>query len=222
MSPKAPSKFTKNTKVAAATDGPLSAGKIKKKIRDTQRALRRPNIEAQVVIELKRRLRALQFDLGERIVDEYERKHATKYHKIKHFERKKTQRKITQTRKALETETDAEKKQKLQQTLEEWQIKLLYVQKYPKTMPYVSLYPKENTDDVKAVERKQKLLEDIRDALKSGDEDLNMMSKKYRNEYKDELIKKGKIEPVDSVDVEELQTENTDNAKNEDGDEFFE
>ncbi|KAI9486162.1 MAG: hypothetical protein EXX96DRAFT_547870 [Benjaminiella poitrasii] len=222
MSPKEPSKFTRNRNApaSAVTDGALSASKIKKKIRDTQRSLNRPKIEAQVAIQLKRRLRSFQYDLGERIVDEHERSNASKYHKIKHFERKKIERKLKQVRKSLETETETDKKTELERQLEEFQVKLLYVQKYPKTMAYVSLYPKEETEDVKAVERREKLLKDIREAIKNGDGDLKMMLKRYRDEYKDMLIKKGKIESVEPVDDEEMKVE--EEAKVEEGDEFFE
>jgi hypothetical protein len=42
-------------------------------------------LSAEVLTESKRRLRVLEFDLGERMVDEVERGNATKYHKVKHF-----------------------------------------------------------------------------------------------------------------------------------------
>lgn len=42
-------------------------------------------MSAQVLTESKRRLRVLEFELGEKMIDEVERAHATKYHKVKHF-----------------------------------------------------------------------------------------------------------------------------------------
>lgn len=38
-----------------------------------------------MLTEAKRRLRVLEFDLGEKIIDDHERDNATKYHKVKHF-----------------------------------------------------------------------------------------------------------------------------------------
>lgn len=110
------------------------------------------NVSAQVITESKRRLRALELELGEKVIDEAERSHATKYHMVKHFgkslfafffckciklnltcnfyfkkERKKLERKVKQAKTALDGESDETKKARLQDKLDEQEIKLLYV-----------------------------------------------------------------------------------------------
>lgn len=81
----------------------VGASKIRKKMRDMQRllknkvkkkakqtfgdtnSLQQERLPAQAITESKRKLRALQYELGERLIDEKERKMASKYHKVKHF-----------------------------------------------------------------------------------------------------------------------------------------
>ncbi|CEP10607.1 hypothetical protein [Parasitella parasitica] len=196
---------------------PISAGKIKKKIRDTQRTLSKKDLPANVLTEAKRRLRVLEFDLGEKIIDDHERENSTKYHKVKHFERKKVERKLKQSVKALEKakttveEENAEiaaKITQLEEKVDEWQVKLSYVRNYPKTLPYISLFPQENENDTKSLARKTRLLQEIRQALIDGDEDLTILKKRYRDSYKEKLIQRKLIQPVAPVDIEAMETEN--------------
>jgi hypothetical protein len=42
-------------------------------------------VSAQVITESKRRLRVLEFELGERTIDEVEKTNNSKYHKVRHF-----------------------------------------------------------------------------------------------------------------------------------------
>ncbi|KAG2212244.1 hypothetical protein INT47_001603 [Mucor saturninus] len=214
-------------------DIPLSASKIKKRIRDVKRTLSKggKHVSAQVFTESKRRLRVLEFELGEKIIDEVERANATKYHKVKHFERKKAERKIKQARNALREENDETKKAALQQKLDEAELKLLYVSHFPKTLSYVSLFPAENENDKKSHARREAILKDIKASLLAGDKDLQLMNKRYRNEYKQKLIERGDMQPDAPVDEEsdlvteekklKMEEESSDDSSDE-KDDFFE
>ncbi|KAG2198629.1 hypothetical protein INT46_006406 [Mucor plumbeus] len=220
------SKFTRNR--GSKESIPLSAGKIKKKIRDAHRTINKKDLPADVITEAKRRLRVLEYDLGEKVIDDHERDNSTKYHMVKHFERKKVQRKIKQAKKAVEEESDLTKKAQLQEKVDEWQVKLLYITNYPKTLSYISLFPQENENDTKSLARKTKLLEEIKKALLDGDKDLTLLKKRYRDSYKEKLIERKLIQPVAPVDIEEIQIEkkkeDDDSSSDDDDnkDDFFE
>ncbi|GAN09596.1 rRNA-processing protein EFG1 [Mucor ambiguus] len=225
------SKFTRNR--GSKETIPPSAGKIKKKIRDTQRTISKKDLPANVLTEAKRRLRVLEFDLGEKIIDDHERDNASKYHKVKHFERKKVERKLKQAKKALEEaskKSDAEptKIAEHQEKVKDMEIKLLYTKNYPKTLPYISLFPQENENDTKSLTRKTKLLEEIKQAVADGDEDLTKLQKRYRDTYKEKLIERKIIQPVAPVDIEEMQIakkeddSNSSSDSDDNQDDFFE
>ncbi|CAO3670038.1 hypothetical protein G6F70_006050 [Rhizopus microsporus] len=202
---------------------PESSSKIKKRIRDINRTLNKKNkdtLSAQAIIELKRKLRTLQYELGERVIDDKEQKMATKYHAVKHFERKKTERKINQIEKQLKEENDSEKKRELQVKLEEFKLNMLYIRNYPKTVPYVSLYPKDNENDEKSVARKQRILQEIKTALEKGDKSLREFTKSYRDKYREKLIKQGII-IIEPLAEDEEQQQQQEEGK-EDEDDFFE
>ncbi|KAL9542563.1 hypothetical protein MBANPS3_008550 [Mucor bainieri] len=226
------SKFTRNR--GSKESIPLSAGKIRKKIRDTQRTISKKDLAADVLTEAKRRLRVLEYDLGEKIIDDHERDNASKYHKVKHFERKKVERKLKQAKKAF---AEASKKSDAtpdsiaahEEKVKDMEIKLLYTNHYPKTLPYISLFPQANEDDVKSLARKTKLLNEIKQAVADGDKELTSLQKRYRNAYKEKLIQRKIIQPVAPVDIEEMQVDKKEDNDNSSGsesddnqDDFFE
>lgn len=135
---------------------------------------------------------------------------------------------MKQAKKAVEEENDLTKKAQLQEKVDEWQIKLLYITNYPKTLSYISLFPQENENDTKSSARKTKLLEEIKKALLDGDKDLTLLKKRYRDSYKEKLIERKLIQPVAPVDIEEIQIEKKkedDNSSSDDDDnkdDFFE
>ena len=135
---------------------------------------------------------------------------------------------MKQAKKAVEEENDLTKKAQLQEKVDEWQIKLLYITDYPKTLSYISLFPQENENDTKSLARKTKLLEEIKKALLDGDKDLTLLKKRYRDSYKEKLIERKLIQPVAPVDIEEIQIEKKkedDNSSSDDDDnkdDFFE
>ncbi|RCI05057.1 18S rRNA maturation protein, partial [Rhizopus stolonifer] len=176
-------------------------------------------LPAQVITESKRRLRALEYELGEKTIDEQERTNASKYHKIKHFERKKAERKVKQAKKDLRENTDETKAPALQAKVDEAEIKLLYTTHFPKTLHYVSLYPTNNQNDETSDARRERVLKDIKESLLNGDKDLSLMQKRYRDEYKEKLIKRGVIQPLAPVDEEMTEAKQ---GSDDEKDDFFE
>lgn len=124
------------------------SAKIKKKIRDIERLLRRDNIGADTRLENERALKALKVELEEAHARLNEREMAKKYHMVRFFERKKALRKLKQATKDLKKLEDdnAEKKElkKARRVLKHAQIDMAYVLLFPKNEKYLSLYPNAN------------------------------------------------------------------------------
>ncbi|KAG9312243.1 hypothetical protein JVU11DRAFT_7544 [Chiua virens] len=86
------------------------AQKLKSAIRQTKRLLAKDNVAADVRVETERRLKALEADLARAELSRKERHYATKYHKVKFFERQKIMRKINQTKRSISSSRGKEKK----------------------------------------------------------------------------------------------------------------
>lgn len=94
----------------------------------------------------------------------------------------------------------------------------------------MSLFVSDNEDD-KSQAKRQAILKDIKDSLLAGDQDLELMKKRYRNEYKQKLIERGDIQPEAPVDEEsdlvteekklKAEAESSDDSSDE-KDDFFE
>lgn len=134
------------------------------------------------------------------------------------LERKKAERIARRAKKTL-SEADEKDKAKAQEALDQAELLVKYITHYPKTLPYVSIYPKQNSKAEKSVARKERLLKEIKQALLDGDKDLSALHKKYRNDYKQKLIKRGDIAPEAPVDDVEMKEQED---KEQDNDDFFE
>ncbi|TFK65583.1 hypothetical protein BDN72DRAFT_824422 [Pluteus cervinus] len=121
--------------------------KIKSSLRQAQRLLAKDNLAADVRVETERRVKSLEGDLAKAERSRKERTFATKYHKVKFFERQKVTRKITQTKKQLEDlgsgKSDKKKRKALAKQLVELRVDLNYILHYPRLKKYVSLFPPE-------------------------------------------------------------------------------
>ncbi|KAI9319164.1 hypothetical protein BX666DRAFT_1432341 [Dichotomocladium elegans] len=126
--------------------------KIKKHIRDVERTLKKGARTAAAKFEAERRLRSLQLQYSEKYIDNHERTIAQRYRKIKHVELKKATRKVKRAEKELEAANNEEDKKMLQEKLEQCQLELMYIEYYPKTMAYISLYV---TDEPKSAEKNE-------------------------------------------------------------------
>ncbi|KAJ3018250.1 hypothetical protein NUW54_g382 [Trametes sanguinea] len=80
--------------------------KIKAAIRQTRRLLAKDNLAADVRVTTERRLKSLEADLAKAEQARLERTMATRYHKIKFFERQKVVRKLNQTKRKLAPSAD--------------------------------------------------------------------------------------------------------------------
>lgn len=145
-------KITNKRTNGVAVDGALGAGasKLKKKIRDIQRLLKRQNLPADVRIENERALKALNVELADVQQNLKQKTIAKKYHMVRFFEKKKAVRKLKQAQKtyddAVKTEVRKDIK-KARKNLKFAQIDVAYVILFPKSEKYISLYPNEKEED---------------------------------------------------------------------------
>lgn len=97
------------------------------------------DLEPGARIEAERRLNALERDLEAQMHASRERARASRYHKIKFFERQKIHRKVRQLKRALENAPESKHK-KLHRKLKDARVLLNYVLYFPKDARYVALY----------------------------------------------------------------------------------
>lgn len=128
--------------VASAISG--GSSKIKKKIRDIERLLKRDTIPADVRIDNERALKALHVELDNAQHNLKSKNNAKKYHMVRFFERKKAIRRLKQANSALHaaksTENGKDVKKALKQ-VEQCQIDVAYIILFPMSEKYISLYP---------------------------------------------------------------------------------
>ncbi|ODV95076.1 hypothetical protein PACTADRAFT_50895, partial [Pachysolen tannophilus NRRL Y-2460] len=143
---------------AGAVDISASVGggksKLKKKIRDIERLLKKDNLRSDVRVNNERALKTLKADLTNTELNLKAQKISKKYHMVRFFERKKAIRKLKQAQKNLEilenTDKSAKKDiKKARKILRHCEIDLAYVINFPKTEKYISLYPNDPNIDNK-------------------------------------------------------------------------
>ncbi|PIL33703.1 hypothetical protein GSI_04328 [Ganoderma sinense ZZ0214-1] len=123
---------------------------IKAALRQTRRLLAKDRLAADVRVATERRLKALEGDLARAEAARVERTLATRYHKVKFFERQKILRKLAQAKRQL-AEGQGEdgealgkkERRKLEKMVAGLRVDLNYVLHYPKTKKYISLFPPE-------------------------------------------------------------------------------
>ncbi|KAI9014714.1 hypothetical protein BC832DRAFT_165435 [Gaertneriomyces semiglobifer] len=148
---------------------------IKKKIRDTERILKKgKNLQATQQLELERRIKALKLKLANKEREEREEKLAHKYKYVKFVESKKCARKLKQIEKALSSDPN---NKDLQSELLTQRVNLAYIQHFPPDMKYISLFPtttgKETSEQIKEAkdteERRQRIWQRMQKAVESGE-----------------------------------------------------
>lgn len=152
--------------------------KIKAAIRQTKRLLSKEKILASARTDAERRLTALEDELNRREFSQIERKNATRYHKVRFFERQKLTRRISKLKKQLEEDKD---KVELQTDLKEARLLLNYVLHFPMSQKYVALYPsqgpsplaeeddKEDEETKNARQRMRQVKQQILEAMEKGE-----------------------------------------------------
>ncbi|KAH9980669.1 hypothetical protein BJV74DRAFT_779278 [Russula compacta] len=162
---------------------PQGVSKIKSVLRQTRRLLAKEGLGADARIDAERKLKALEMDLVAAKRANKERAIATRYHKVKFFDRKKLLRKIRQTKKRLEDEEISSKLRKALKTeLFDLRVDLNYVLNYPNLEKYISLYPPEvrrtesaatpvhvGTSSSVTDERREELREWVRAKMRAGE-----------------------------------------------------
>ncbi|KAG0005252.1 18S rRNA maturation protein [Entomortierella chlamydospora] len=185
---------------------PEGAAALKKKLRDTLRLLsKNPKMPADIRLEHERRIEALKLQIAEKQVDQTEQKMATKYRMIKFFESKKADRKI---KVFMRQHPNWESNEDEKKELESLKLDLAYIQHYPKTQKYISLYPNENADDPVVSKAREEIREKIRIGLESGE--ITQFIKAAREEVKTKIISKDNLTTDEAI---KLTTEKINNSK---------
>ncbi|KAI8063555.1 hypothetical protein BC940DRAFT_307018 [Gongronella butleri] len=191
-----------------------STGKLKKKIRDTERMLSKDTLSGPIRTNMERQLIHFKYLYGECVIDERERAMQKQYHGIKHIERTKLNRKMTQVRREISEAEDDATRNKAKQKLKELGLDLIYIDNFPKTLPYASLYGA--SEDEKRAKKKDGLRDEIRRAHESNT--LDDLQQKYRKLWRKRLIKEKTIEDAHPIEQQDDAAAPTASLK----DEFFE
>lgn len=138
-----------------------TAGKsrIKKKIRDLERLLKKDGLQASKRVELERAVAALNSQLEEADARDKERKNAKRYHMVRFFERKKAMRRLKQAAKEMEEGAEGAD-EKLRKCEMDWYYTLLF----PVSEKYVAIFVSEEKND-----RQIALYREIKQKMKSGE-----------------------------------------------------
>lgn len=199
--------------------------KLKKRIRDLERVLKRPvPMDESKRLELERAVAAYKVEAEDLIGGRNTKKNAEKYRMIRFFERQKASRKVKQARKLLETAEDAGKKKEAEKLVEKYTADLAYTIHFPMDVKYISLYPNGAVDETtESSKQREQYRTQFAEQIKNGEIDVDLAraeqvgttkkSKKREagtdeakaEEEDDEFLmksKKQKVEVVDKSDVE--------------------
>lgn len=198
-----------------------SSAKLKKKIRDLERLLKRPNLNATVKIETERALVALKAESESIDRNKTVAHNAKKYHMVRFFERKKAYRKLKQTLKQLLTEKENKKYKK---AFKESEIDLYYTLTFPLHEKYISLYPNESAEASKdkRLEFRDKVKQEIKQGTYPTGLDEHDKSRAMAEFHKrHEFNAKNNNSHSNDKQQQEQDNDRSDEDGN-DGDEFFE
>ncbi|KAJ3161241.1 18S rRNA maturation protein, partial [Irineochytrium annulatum] len=148
----------------------------KKRLRDSERMLKRENLPADIRIDLQRRVKALKLEIEERGKEEREHKLWERYKYVRHVEKTKLTRRIAALSRLSPSPTVSSQLQLLN-------LHLAYVTHFPRDVKYISLFPKSTSDGAagdgagKADEgaegvtdrMRAEIMEKIRKAVETGD-----------------------------------------------------
>ncbi|CDO51705.1 hypothetical protein DV451_004384 [Geotrichum candidum] len=165
----------------------VGSSKLKKKIRDVERTLRKPGLAATKKLESERALAALREELEDVQRGQKAKENAQRYHMVRFFERKKAARKLKQAVKAILGDKNAAKandsddsdkeeeeapvldEETLRANLEKAEIDLYYTVLFPLERKYISLYPSSDANDAETLKARKEFWEEIKVRVKSGE-----------------------------------------------------
>jgi hypothetical protein len=172
-----------NIKEVHALKQGVGSSKLKKKIRDVERTLRKPGLAATKKLEAERALAALREELEDVQRGQKAKENAQRYHMVRFFERKKAARKLKQAVKAMlgeknsvkaneSDESDKEEvsvrdEETLRANLEKAEIDLYYTVLFPLERKYISLYPSSDANDAETLKARKEFLDEIKVRVKS-------------------------------------------------------
>lgn len=141
----------------------VGSAKLKKKIRDLERLLKRPNLEANKKVETERALAALRSEVD--TVQETKKvgQIAKKYHMVRFFERKKAYRRLKQ---ALKRHLEDQSNKANKKAFYKAEVDLYYTLTFPIDQKYVSLFPTESAD--KSADQRKQYRKQVEAAIKAG------------------------------------------------------
>lgn len=177
-----PGKFQR--KEAAGSKAPRKSGKralqksgpktnrasVKNQIRSVSRQIQKGGLDAGALVALQQRLETLQATLTGNQLSEKARKNATKYHKVRFFERVKLERRIQKLEQDIEPDrTPAEQDAKKAQ-LSQLRDDLQYVLHFPKEEKYISIIqtPEDPTAAAAVLAQIARLKTIVRSRLRDG------------------------------------------------------
>lgn len=191
------------------------ANKIKKRIRDLERLLRKKKdiLPDTVIIEKERTLDALRLELENAELKTKAKKYSTKYHMVRFFERKKALRKYNQILKQYNNDKSNES---LKEQLNERKIDLCYIANFPRTEKYIALYA--NDDSVDSDKSANKKENHIRKLI------IEQMENDSLPISFDDILAGKKLEKNHSgISTKSIENDtNVDNESDDNEDDFFE
>lgn len=223
------------------------SSKIKKKIRDIKRLLKRDNLPSDLVIANERALKTLEGELENVEENKKVRKLISRYHKVRFFERKKAARHykhelqvLKELKQKAEECKDTEEKEKIEEEIKKQEKKVhgkavnfAYTLNFPETEKYVSLYRQNNPEDVEKMTYKEKKglkkTEDTREKykaefssqLKSNSLQVSL-EEGLRHNGGGKRVYRKKRDGKDNYNNREERKEGKKNTDKEEEDDFFE
>ncbi|KAK9461301.1 uncharacterized protein V1516DRAFT_675583 [Lipomyces oligophaga] len=149
MAPKRKPQFHEVAVVGgSASAGGSSVSRLKKKIRDLERLLSRDrnnqkNTAALARREQERALAALKYELNTALRGTKKKKLEQKYHHVRFFERRKADRKVNQSKRALKLAQETGVERDIQIAKKNYAFaaqQLIYIVLFPESEKYISLY----------------------------------------------------------------------------------
>lgn len=162
-----PSKKKFKPREIQAVSNSNSTSKLKKKIRDLERLLKKPGLQADKFSETERALKSVKYQLESAQQNQHVKTMSKKYQMVRFFETKKSARRLKQAVKKLQTDDENNNNKKAKKQVDECEIDFYYVRTYPIDQKYVSLYPTDDKDASK--EEREEFRNKVKKRIDNGE-----------------------------------------------------
>jgi hypothetical protein len=194
----------------------VGSAKLKKKIRDLERLLKRPNLEANKKVETERALAALRSEMEGVQESKKVGQIAKKYHMVRFFERKKACRRLKQAVKRYLEDQGSKANRK---AFEKAEVDLYYTLTFPIDQKYVSLFPTESAD--KSADQRKQYRKQVEAAIKQGKYPIGL-DENSNSRALAEFSKNHKLQTNTPKKHADDKPDATTDSDNNDQDDFFE